>query len=144
MTLLPNTLRITERAVKLAKRTSNSAVENTMRVRALSFAVAVLVGIAACGGSDDNDESDGGTTNPTGQNFPSGTFNATGTFTAQINGATWTATTPVTVSRQSGNIISIIGTGSAGTTPYAVSLNVGTVNGPGTYSFVNTAGTGSQ
>ena len=112
-----------------------------MRSRAISFVAAILIGIAACGGSD-------ATTDPNGQNPGTGnpgTGTATnGTFTAQINGVTWNATGTVSVSRQSPAFVGVIGTGLAGSTAYAVTFGLGNVTGPGTFSVNNLNPSGSS
>jgi len=110
-----------------------------MRIsRTIAF-LATLSALACGGGSDD----DG---NPTGPPAGGGGGGATnGTFSAQINGSTWSATGTVNVSRQPPNFIGLSGFGFAGNTAYSVVLGIGNATGPGTHSFnISAGGDGSS
>lgn len=89
------------------------------------FGLTALVVALGCGGGDDNG-------NPTGP--PAGGA-TNGAFSVQINGATWSATGAIAVSRQQNNVISFAGSGSAGGTTYAVAVGVANATGPGTHSL---------
>ena len=100
------------------------------------FAFVATLAALACGGADDDNG------NPTG---PPGGGATNGTFTAQISGASWSATGTITVSRQQPNFIGIAGTGFAGGTAYALVLGIGNAPGPGTHSLdVYNGGDGSS
>ena len=110
--------------------------EEFMRV---SKTIAFLATLAAfaCGGSSDDDNG-----NPTG---PGGGGATNGTFSAVINGTTWSATGQVSVTRQNPNFIGIGGSGFAGSTAYAFVLGIGNATGPGTHSFnISAGGDGSS
>lgn len=100
----------------------------------VSKTIALFATIAtfACGGGSDDDNS-----NPTG---PPGGGATNGSFSAQINGTTWTATGTVNVSRQPPNFIGISGAGFAGSNAYSFVIGIGNATGPGTHSFNLQAG----
>lgn len=109
-----------------------------MRRSVLSFAIGTFVAAAACGGS-----SDSSTTAPNNTNTQPTATN--GTFTAQINGATWNAVGPVTVTRGSNNFLGITGTGFINTsTGYSFVIGIGSATGPATYTLSNLNVAGSQ
>ena len=91
--------------------------------------VTTLVALGCGGGGDDDDG------NPTGP--PGGGGGATnGSFSVQINGATWGATGTINVQRQTqNNIISFAGSGSAGGTTYGVAVSIVNATGPGNHSL---------
>lgn len=98
-----------------------------------TFALAATLGILACGGGSDDDG------NPTGP--PPGSSGATnGSFTAVVNGANWSATGTVTVTRQPPAFIGVSGSGFAGGNAYAFIVGIGNATGPGTHSFNLAAG----
>jgi hypothetical protein len=106
-----------------------------MRVSKTFAAIAVLALMACGGGGGDDDGSSNNNGNPTG---PTG--NATnGSFRAVIGGANWSAIGQVTVTRQT-NFIGIAGSGSAGSSFYAVVLSIGNATGAGTHSFALAGG----
>ena len=93
--------------------------------------VALMAAILAlgCGGGDDSDDNGNPTGPPTG-----GSSN--GTMTAQIGGASWRSIGAISVSRQpQQNSIGFAGTGSAGSTTYAVSISIANATGPGTHNL---------
>ena len=89
----------------------------------------------ACGGGGSGNS--GGNNNPTG---PDGTGATNGSFTAVVNGVTWNAIGTVAVSRQQNNFIGIAASGFAGSTNYAFVVGIANATGPGTHSFLVTAG----
>lgn len=100
----------------------------------VSRTIAVFATLAAfaCGGGSDDDNG-----NPIG---PPGGGATNGSFSAQVNGTTWTATGTVTVSRQTNNFIGIGGSGFAGSAAYSFIVGIANAAGPGTHSFNLTAG----
>ena len=102
-----------------------------MRVPKTIALLATLAAFACGGGSDDDNG------NPTGP--PAGGA-TNGSWSAQINGTTWSATGTVTVTRQPNNYIGLGGFGFAGNTAYSVVLGIGNAPGPGTHSFNLQAG----
>ena len=97
----------------------------------------VTLATLACGGGGGGDNG-GNNNNPTGPNTPGAT---NGSFTAVINGVTWSAIGTVVVNRQSNNFIGIAASGFASSTNYALVLGIANATGPGTHSFL-VAGTG--
>jgi hypothetical protein len=95
-------------------------------MRALkTLAVIATLAALGCGGSDDDDDG-----NPTG---PPGGGATNGSMAAQVGGASWRSIGAITVSRQpQQNVIGFAGTGSAGSTTYAVSISIANATGPGT------------
>ena len=108
-----------------------------MRVSKALAVVATLFALGCGGGGGGNNNG-----NPTGP-VPGGATN--GTFTAQINGVTWSATGTVNVSKQPPSFIGLGASGFAGGTAYAFVLGIGNATGPGTHSFnVFAGGDGSS
>jgi hypothetical protein len=99
------------------------------------FTTLATLATLACGGGGGNNN--GGNNNPTG---PGGTGATNGSFTALVNGVTWSAIGTVAVSRQQNNFIGIAASGYAGSTNYAFVIGIANATGPGTHSFVVTAG----
>ena len=98
-----------------------------MRVLKTLTLIATVAALG-CGGGDDDDNG-----NPTGP-LPGGTAN--GSMTATIGGASWRSIGAVSVTRQQQqNIIGFAGTGSAGSTTYAVSISIVNATGPGTHNL---------
>ena len=104
-----------------------------------AFALLATVAAFGCGGGSDDDDNGNPTGPPTG-----GTSN--GSMAAQINGASWRSIGAISVSRQQQqNIIGFAGTGSAGSTTYAVSIAISNATGPGTHNLnVFAGGDGSS
>jgi hypothetical protein len=102
----------------------------------VSRKVAVLMAavVMACGGGGDDDD-DG---NPIGPPPAGGATN--GSFSAQVNGATWSATGTITVTRQPNDFIGLGASGFAGSNAYAFVIGIGNATGPGTHSFDLSAG----
>ena len=100
--------------------------------------LAVLAALIAlgCGGGDDDDS------NPTG---PGGGA-TNGSFSVQINGASWGAIGTINIQRQQqNNVIGFAGSGSAGGTTYGVAVSIVNATGPGTHSLnVFAGGDGSS
>ena len=103
-------------------------------MRALkTVAMMATIAVLGCGGGDDDDDG-----NPTG---PPGGGATNGSMTAQIGGATWRSIGAISVSRQpQQNVIGFAGTGSAGSTTYAVSISIVNATGPGTHNLNFLAG----
>jgi len=94
-----------------------------------SVALMAAIVVLGCGGGGDDDD-DGNLTGPP----TTGTSN--GSMAAQIGGASWRSIGAISVSRQQQqNVIAFAGTGSAGSTTYAVSINIANATGPGTHNL---------
>ncbi len=98
--------------------------------RFVSVALGLVVVTAACGGSDSTSPDTSNTQHPTN-----------GTFTAQINGATWNSIGTASVSRSSSNLLVFAGAGPLGAVTYGVTFAIGGATGTGTYSltYLNTS-----
>ena len=97
-----------------------------MRMLKRLAVLATLVALGCGGGDDDNG-------NPTGP--PNGGA-TNGSFSVQINGATWSAIGAINIQRQQqNNVIGFAGSGSAGGTTYGVAVSVVNATGPGTHSL---------
>ena len=93
-----------------------------------SVALMAAIAVLGCGGGGDDDDG-----NPTG---PPGGGATNGSMTAQIGGASWRSIGAISVSRQpQQNVIGFAGTGSAGSTTYAVSISIVNATGPGTHNL---------
>ena len=103
-----------------------------------TFALMAAIAVLGCGGGGNDDDNGNPTGPPTG-----GTSN--GSMAAQIGGASWRSIGAITVSRQQQNTIGFAGTGSAGSTTYAVSISIANATGPGTHNLnVFAGGDGSS
>ena len=99
--------------------------------------MATLVALGCGGGGDDDDDG-----NPTG---PPGGGATNGSFSVQINGASWGAIGTINIQRQQNNTIGFAASGSAGGTTYGVAVSIVNATGPGTHSLnIFTGGDGSN
>jgi len=92
-----------------------------------TLAVIATLSALGCGGGDDN---------PTGP--PAGGA-TNGSLTAQIGGASFSATGTITVNRQT-NFIGLAAAGFAGGNAYSLVIGIGNATGPGTHNLSLTAG----
>jgi hypothetical protein len=99
-----------------------------------SLALIVAVATLGCGGGDGGSNNNGNPTTPP----PGGATN--GTFTAVVNGAAWSATGQVTVTRLQNNFIGVAGSGFAGSTAYAFVVGIANATGPGSHTLALGAG----